>query len=181
MRKQFTIFFAVVIILIGVFIYFNRNHNLYSIVTYSNELTTEEINIISKSIVALRCSTYQTDSGKGDPVFGSGTYLTIKEPQNNSNINILLTNSHIAEDPRIHNLENDYGLCIASFNQLNDYYFYNFVGTTISDNNIDLAILTNIGIEEYKEELIKRIENSEITIKEAKIEANYYLNTNKEA
>jgi len=180
MKKIIIISLIICAILLLFFIYFEPINNFTNIIPQSNELTTEEINQISKSIVAVRCSTYQTEDGKGDPIFGSGSYLTIQEPKNNSNINILLTNSHVAENPHIQNLKNDYGLCIASFNQLHDYYFYNFADTTISDHNIDLSILTNIGIEEYRKDLKERIENNEITISEAKIEANYYMQTNKE-
>jgi len=85
------IIFIIFIIFLLSYIYFNQANNLKNIIAQSNELTTEEINQISKSIVAVRCSTYQTTDGKKALVFGSGSYLTIQEPENNSYINVLLT------------------------------------------------------------------------------------------
>jgi hypothetical protein len=147
------IIIPLIIFVLLLYVYFYKANNLTKIITHSNELTTEEIGQISKSIVALRCSTYQTEDGKGSPIFGSASFLTIMEPKNNSHINILLTNSHVAQNPRLRHPEDDWGLCTASFNQQNDYLFYNFVDTTISNENQDISLLVaekNTDIEKEK-------------------------------
>lgn len=108
---------------------------------YQDTLTKEEIDKISRSIVALQCLTFETMDNRGAEIFGSGTYLTIKEPINDKNINVVLTNSHVAENPHIRNLEDEEGICRVSFEQKNNYYFYNFFDSTISNDNQDFSLL----------------------------------------
>lgn len=129
--------------------------------TISSELTTEEITTISKSIAAVQCTTFQTVDHKGLPVFGSGTYLTYTNPNTQKNIDVLLTNAHVAEDPTIGNSKNVQDNCIVTFNKVNGghyYYFNKFYGTTVINDDVDIAILTpeyNNGIEKENQPLDK--------------------------
>lgn len=142
LMRKIIIYSLAMIILVGCFFYFDSRYDLLkSIIVHPDELTTEEIATISRSIAAVQCTTFKTLDNRG-PVFGSGTYLTVREPQTNSNINVLLTNSHVAEDPRVRNSEDDYGNCSVVFNQTNRYHFFNFKDTTVSNDNQDFTLLT---------------------------------------
>ena len=126
----------------------DKNNNVKSDSSQDSELTKEEINKISKSIVALKCLSDDNDDGQGfQEDYGSGTLfseniLFEKNIENNFDNTFILTNSHVAPLKRISLKGYDLNYCDVnlSSNYLLGFYGYNG-RTSFINGSFDIALL----------------------------------------
>jgi len=120
--------------------------------SYNNELTKDEINEISKSIISLECLYDKDNNGQWDmQVYGSGTYISksfVTDISDNEDFNyvkgLILTNGHVAQLKKVTKEDRDFNFCTAILNdpkRVIGMYKYDD-RTHFLTKNTDMALLS---------------------------------------
>ncbi len=122
----------------------------------TQELTNEEIETISKSIVGLECLYDEDGDGQwGEDIYGSGIYLSensitgknLTEEGFNYNKGYILTNAHVAQLKKMTKEGYNFNFCSIFFNEIQGKYgrylgMYTYDEKThFLDDDIDIALL----------------------------------------